>query len=123
MNAKRTKQFHARLTEQEYTQLCLLEKELGISRADLVRTRVLNNSGAVMINGRELLASLDHIGSALGLAASGIGELASYAAQLKGKGLLEAEIIADFDKKMTDYIGLNRELERLFRRVIRFMRD
>ena len=62
----RSKKIDVRFTETEYKVVLELEKELGISKTELVRMRVLNNAGNIVINARELLGLLDDIGAEMG---------------------------------------------------------
>lgn len=119
---KKTRRFELRLSDEELLQFLELEKSLGISRADIVRIRVLKNSSKMLLNGRELLNHLDHIGAELGRAGNNINQLARHANVLGKQGQLSQDITATFNELFVRYISDQRELEKALRQIIRLLK-
>ncbi|MBB5440632.1 cation transport regulator ChaC [Pedobacter sp. AK017] len=117
----RTRRFELRLTEDEFNVFVALEKSLGMSRADIVRIRVLKNSDVVLVNARELLGLLDSIGTELGRSGNNINQLARHANILRRQGMLEAQTADEFNHLFKQYIFLQTELEKSFRQLLRLM--
>jgi hypothetical protein len=118
---KRTKKIDARFTEEEFKVVLELEKQLGIRRTDLVRMRLLNNAASLVINAKDLIASIDSIGAEMGRAGNNINQLAHYANILKNKGLLREQVAERFNMLFESYIGHQKELETALRKIIRLM--
>jgi hypothetical protein len=117
----RTKKIDARFTEAEYKIILALEKELGIRKTDLVRSRLLANAPAVVINAKELIRSLDSIGAELGRSGNNINQLAHYANILTNKRVLSPVIIERFNTLFEQYIKEQQVLESALRSIIRAM--
>jgi len=117
----RTKKIDARFTEAEYKVILALEKELGIRKTDLVRSRLLENAPAVVLNAKELIRSLDSIGAELGRSGNNINQLAHYANILTIKRVLSPVIIERFNTLFEQYIKEQQVLESALRRIIRAM--
>jgi len=117
----RTKKIDARFTETEYTIILALEKELGVRKTDLVRSRLLENAPAVVINAKELIRSLDSIGAELGRAGNNINQLARYANILNNKKVLSPVVMERFNTLFEQYIASQKILETALRKVIRSM--
>jgi len=117
----RTKKIDARFTETEYTIILALEKELGVRKTDLVRSRLLENAPAVVINAKELIRSLDSIGAELGRAGNNINQLARYANILNNKKVLSPVVMERFNTLFEQYIANQKILETALRKVIRSM--
>jgi cation transport regulator ChaC len=115
------KRFELRLTEDEHLELLKLEKELGINKTELVRRRVLQNSGKVLVQGRELLAQLDKIGAELGRAGNNINQLAKHTNALNKLGLVPASTVEEFNKLLSVHLNYQKEIEKLMRSLIRLM--
>lgn len=122
LSPKKTRRFELRLSDQELNQFLELEKSLGISRADIVRIRVLKNSSKMLVNTKELMCQLDQIGAELGRAGNNINQLARHANILQKQGLLGPNVTAEFTSLFLEYIKVQRELEKLIRQIIRLMR-
>src|ERR1700761_2133766 len=90
---KRIKKIDARFTEEEYRQIEKLEVAFGLKKSDLVRLRLLENSAAMVVNSKELILSLDEIGTELGRAGNNINQLARYANTLRKKGVLAPAVV------------------------------
>ena len=117
----RTKKIDARFTEAEYTIILALEKELGVRKTDLVRSRLLEHAPAVVINAKELIRSLDSIGAELGRSGNNINQLARYANILNNKKVLSPVVMERFNTLFEQYIANQKILETALRKVIRSM--
>ena len=117
----RTKKIDARFTETEYTIILALEKELGVRKTDLVRSRLLENAPAVVINAKELIRSLDSIGAELGRSGNNINQLARYANILNNKKVLSPVVMERFNTLFEQYIANQKILEIVLRRIVRAM--
>lgn len=120
-NGKRTKKITARFTEDEYKTILALEQALGISKTDLTRTRLLQNTRAVLINAKETISRLDAIGAELGRSGNNINQLAKYANVLKKQGILSAAIMERFNILFEAYNKQQKELVTAIRQLIRQM--
>ncbi len=118
---KRTKKIDARFTEEEYKTILALEQSLGIRKTDLVRTRLLQNAPAVVINAREVITQLDAIGAELGRSGNNINQLARYANILQNKGALSPVVVERFNILFESYLDHQNELEKVLRHIIRLM--
>ena len=121
-SGKRTKIIKARLTEDEFKQVLTIEKALGVTRMDLIRTRVLYNSSKVLVNARELLKQLDAIGAEMGRAGNNINQLARHANVLNNQGLLTESVSREFNEVFRSYIANQQEMEKTIRHIIRLMK-
>jgi hypothetical protein len=116
---KRTKKIDARFTEDEFKVVLELEKTLGISRTDLVRTRLLQNARLTVINAKELIALLDSIGTEIGRCGNNINQLAKYANVLNKYGKLSPMVMERFNLLFEDYTENQKKLEISLRKIIR----
>ncbi len=119
---RKIRRFELRLSEGELAQFLELEKSLGISRADIVRIRVLKNSTKMLVNAKELIKRLDRTGAELGRAGNNINQLARHANVLNKRGMLAPEVITNFNRLFAEHIKVQRELEKQFRQLIRLMK-
>ncbi|EHQ26456.1 plasmid mobilization protein [Mucilaginibacter paludis] len=120
-SGKRTKKIDTRFTEEEYQLILDMEKELGISKTDLIRLRVLENARNVVVNAAALIGSLDTIGAELGRSGNNINQLARYANVLKKRGILSAVVIERFNLLFETYNRQHKEIIIALRQVIRQM--
>lgn len=120
-HGKRIKKIDARFTEDEYNKVVALEMELGISKTELVRMRLLNDAEKVVVNSRELLKHLDHIGAEMGRAGNNINQLAKHANTLKLSGGLSPSVAIKFNELLEAYIKIQIALETALRKIIRAM--
>lgn len=118
---KRTRKIDVRFTETEYQQVLDLEKELGLSKADLVRIRVLDQAGVIVINAQQLLLAIDLIGTELARAGNNINQLAHHANSLRLQGRVDDLLIVKLNTQMDQYLKLQDQLERSLRKIIREM--
>lgn len=119
---QRTQRFELRLSEAERSQFLELEKALGLSRADIVRIRVLQHSKRMLVNTTEVMKLLDSIGTEIGRSGNNINQLAKHANTLRQQGMLHAALISDLIPLLTEYVRLQRELEQSIRQLIRLIR-
>ena len=118
---KRTKFINVRFTEEEYREITDLEKELSVSKTDLIRMRILSDAKSIVINSRELIKHLDSAGGEMGRIGNNINQLAKHANTLKLKGELTANIITQFNKLFEEYIVVQQRFEIALRKIIRDM--
>jgi hypothetical protein len=118
---KRTKKIDVRFTEDEYELVLAMEKELGISKTELVRIRILNDAKKVVVNSKELIMQLDAVGAEMGRVGNNINQLAKHANVLNLKGALNASVAARFNELMDTYIKMQQALEIALRKIIRAM--
>ena len=118
---KRTKFINVRFTEDEYKDVAALEKQLGITKTDLIRIRVLSDSKNTVINAKELIHHLDKVGAELGKVGNNINQLAKHANILKLQGGLNQRVVTEFDTLFADYIKVQQLLEISLRKIIREM--
>ena len=116
---KRIKKIDARFTEAEYREIEKLELALGLKKSDLVRLRLLDNPAAVVVNARELIQSLDVVGTELGRAGNNINQLARYANTLNKKGALSPAVVNHLMELLEKYNRNQRALESAMRRIIK----
>lgn len=121
VSGKRTKKIDARFTEEEYNQVLALEKELQISKTELVRMRVLNGAKQIVINSKELIKHLDAIGAEMGRIGNNINQLARHANVLNLQNALSPDVAVRFNELLDDYIGIQQQLETALRKIIRAM--
>lgn len=120
-NGKRVKKLDVRFTQEEYDLIAAMENEFGISKTELLRMRVLNDAGRIIINGAELLKLLDKEGAELGRSRNNINQLARHANTLKLKGAVSQQVVISFNQLMEEYISIQRSLETSLRKIIRLM--
>lgn len=118
---KRSKFINVRFTEEEYKDITELEKELGVSKTDLIRMRVLSDAKKTVINSRELIRYIDTAGAEMGRIGNNINQLAKHANTLKLKGELNPAIIAQFNLLFEGYIQVQQNFEVSLRKIIRAM--
>jgi hypothetical protein len=116
---KRDKKIDVRFTSDEFELILKLEKTLGISKADLIRNRILTGSDRVIINAEQLMGALDLLGTEMGRAGNNINQLARYANALNRQGILSVVVAERFNILLLDYQELQKRLEVLLRRMIR----
>jgi hypothetical protein len=118
----RTKRFEMRLTDEEEKQLAILENQLGLTRSEIIRKRVLENSGTLIINSQNLLITLDTIGGELGRSGNNINQLARHANLLNKRGLLNESVVREFNQLFSEYTRIRNDTERSLRQIIRLIR-
>lgn len=118
----RTKRFELRLSEAERSAFLELEKSLGISRADIVRIRVLREGKKMLVNTTQIMKQLDNIGTELGRSGNNINQLSRHANSLQQQGLLRAGLLNELSPLLSEYTRMQRSLERSLRQLIRLIR-
>lgn len=118
---KRTKFINVRFTEAEYKEVSALEKELGVSKTDFIRMRILSDAKKTIVNSRDLLKYLDSAGAEMGRIGNNINQLAKHANTLKLKGALNPGIIEQFNRLFEEYIRVQQQFEIALRKIIRAM--
>ena len=118
---KRTQKIGARFTQSEYEQIVALEKQLGISETELVRMRLLNDNVRQIINAKEFIAQIDHIGAEMGRIGNNINQLARHANTMKLAGTLQPSVLLKFNELFEQYLAVQQSLEIIFRKIIRAM--
>ncbi|WP_428330358.1 plasmid mobilization protein [Mucilaginibacter sp.] len=122
LTGKRTKIIKAKLTEDEFNQLLIIEKTLGINRMELIRTRVLHQSQKVLVNSSTLLKQLDQLGGEMGRSGNNINQLARHANVLHNHGLLTESVVIEFNKLFQDYIRIRGDTEKTLGQIIRLIK-
>lgn len=123
IEGKRTKLIRARLTEDEFKQIQALETSLGITRMELIRTRVLQHSNKVLVNATDLLNQLNILGAELGRSGNNINQLAKHANVLNKQGAMNDSILAEFNILFRYYITTQQNIEVVMRHIIRLMKS
>lgn len=121
MEGQRSKFINVRFTEDEYREIAELERELGISKTELVRMRVLSDAKKTIINSKELIKFLDTAGAEMARIGNNINQLARHANTLQLKGALHQGIITNFNKFFEEYILIQQNFEVALRKIIRAM--
>lgn len=117
--SRRSKKIDARFTESEYAQILALENVLGISKTEIIRVRALSGTTQLVINAREMIAQLDHIGAELARVGNNINQLAKYANSLQKRGMLSEQIVERFNLLFQQHIKIQLDLETALRKIIR----
>lgn len=120
-NGKRTKFINVRFTEKEYKTVEELEIELGISKTELIRQRILSNADKTVVNAKVLIKSLDDIGAELGRVGNNINQLARHANTLKLQNALNPIVVEKYNQLFEDYIQVQQSLETALRKMLRSM--
>jgi hypothetical protein len=118
---KRVKKIDARFTLEEYQLVLEMEKELGVSKTELVRMRLLNEAGHIVVNAKELLKTLDAIGAEMGRIGNNINQLAKHANTIHMRGEVPPFVALKFNLLIADYIKIQQLLDAAFRKLIRSM--
>jgi hypothetical protein len=116
---KRDQKIDVRFTRDEYELILKLERTLGISKADLIRNRILRGSEQVVVNAEQLIAALDLLGTEMGRTGNNINQLAKYANALNRQGILSVVVVERYNILLGNCQELQKRLEVLLRRVIR----
>jgi hypothetical protein len=120
-DGKRNKMVNVRFTEEEFQSILELETELGISRTDLIRSRLLHQSHQRVVNAKKLISHLDLIGAEMARAGNNINQLARYANILRKQNVLSGAVIERFNHLLESYLRNQADLEAALRKVIRMM--
>lgn len=118
---RRTQFINVRFTDDEYKEIAEMEQQLGVSKTELIRMRILTDVKQTVINAKELIIHLDAVGAEMGRIGNNINQLARHANTLKLKGALNSTVIEKFNQLFTDYIQVQQMLEAALRKIIRTM--
>jgi hypothetical protein len=118
---KRTRFINVRFTEDEYKEITELEKELGVSRTELIRMRILSDAKKIVIDSKELIKYLDSAGAEMGRIGNNINQLAKHANILKLQGALSPAIVKQFNLLFEEYIQVKQRFDAALRKIIRSM--
>lgn len=118
---RRIKKIDARFTEDEYKVIEDLEAGLGMSKTDLVRSRLLATGPQIVVDAKALLAHLNDIGTELGRSGNNINQLARHANILNKKGRLEQGVFEQFNSLFSGYLENQQKLEIALRKILRTM--
>lgn len=121
LEGKRSKMINVRFTEEEFKSILQMEADLGISRTDLIRARLLNDIPQRVINAKEAILQLDRVGTELGRSGNNINQLARYANILKKQHVLSQAVIERFLILLETYHQNQADLEATLRKMIRLM--
>jgi hypothetical protein len=122
-SGKREFLLKAKLTAEENKQVLSLAKQLGISRSELIKSRLLADHRQVLVNAADLLITLDRIGAELGRSGNNINQLARHANILNKRGMLDGEIISEFNTLSSVYLKQHLEIQKLMRQLIRLIKS
>jgi len=118
---RRIKKIDARFTEDEYKLVEEMERNLGMSKTDLVRGRLLDTGAQLSIDAKSLLKELNAIGAELGRSGNNINQLARHANILNKKGAVDQPIIEHFNSLFSGYLENQQKLEIALRKILRSM--
>ena len=121
LEGKRSKKIDARFTEEEYKVVLALEKELGVSKTDLVRRSVLNNAPAVLVNAKEMLRLMDSIGLELARSGNNLNQLARYANILNKRSMLSPVVVERFNHLFETHLQQQKELAIALRKILKLL--
>lgn len=115
---RRNKKIDVRFSEDEYKEILAMEQEFGMPKAELMRMRVLRDSGIVVTNSRELIRQLDRVAGEMGRCGNNINQLAHYSNIMQLKEILDPETTVRFNRLLNEYISYQITLESVLRKVI-----
>jgi methyl coenzyme M reductase beta subunit len=107
-----------RFTESENEELQSVIKFLGINIGEFIRSKALGAKNQV-VNGANLIASLDKIGGDLGRAGNNINQLAKHANTVNKSGKVDESIMSRFNVLFAEYIKAQQETQTALRKIIR----
>lgn len=118
---KRTFKIDVRFTEEEYKLITEMEQALGLSKTQLVRSKLLHNGTGTVINAKKLIGALIALGNELGRSGNNINQLAHYANALKLKEILSPVVAERLELMMEDHLRSRTELNTTLRKLIRML--
>lgn len=121
VSGKRIKKIDVRFTQEEFDLVLALEKSSGMSKADLIRKKLLLGGEKMVIDSKAVRNNLDTLGLELARAGNNINQLARYANILNKDGLLSAVVIDRLLLELRKYNKIKMDLERLMRKLIRLL--
>jgi hypothetical protein len=118
---KKTRFINVRFTEDEFKDVLELEKQLGVTKTDLIRMRILSDAKKTVVNSKELISYLDSAGAEMGRIGNNINQLAKHANTLKLQGRLNPLIIDRFNGLFDEYLRVQQQFEVSLRKILRAM--
>lgn len=119
LREKKSKKIDFRLSEDEYKSIEELAKTFGLTKAELIRNRVLDNSTPLVVNKLEMIKELNLISSELGKSGSNLNQLAHHANRMRVQGIIEPSILKRLDLFFEQHNIILKELHIALRSVIR----
>ena len=116
---KRDKRIEIRLTEKEMLILQKLENETHISRSYLFVNRILHQQDFFVTT--DVLKELASVGKEIGRIGVNINQLAKHCNTVVKSQSLNPKIAEEFNKLLAEFLGEERELNKLFRQMYRTM--
>lgn len=110
-----------RLTAKEIELLVALEKQLSLTRTEIIKARLFRDADKLLLNTKDVLKQLDQIGLEMHRVGTNINQLARHANTLNLKGQLGPEVIIEFNRIFENYLDVQRLLEISLRKIIRSM--
>jgi hypothetical protein len=117
----RTFKIDVRFTEDEYKLITEMEQTLGLTKTQLVRSKVLYNGAGTVINAKDLIQELGKLGAELGRSGNNLNQLAHYANNLKLKDILSPVVAERLDLLMQDHVKYRADLNTILRKLIRML--
>jgi hypothetical protein len=118
---KRTFKIDVRFTEEEYKLIAAMELALGISKTELVRSRLLHNGTGIIINAKDVIHELNQIGTELGRSGNNLNQLAHYANILNKKRILSPVVAEQYSLLLEHHLKSRAELDISLRKIIRML--
>jgi hypothetical protein len=118
---KRTFKIDVRFTREEYQLISAMERELGLSKTQLIRSRLLHNGAGTVMNAKNMIRQLNHIGAELGRSGNNINQLAHYAHTLNQKKILSPVVAERFTLMLEGHLKIRSELDTSLRKMIRIL--
>lgn len=115
----RTRKIDFRLTEDEYKSIEELAETFGLTKADLIRNRVLENAVPLVINKLEMIRELNTVSSELGKSGSNLNQLAHHANRMRIQGIVEPSTLKRLDLFFEQHNTILKELHIALRNIIR----
>lgn len=110
-----------RFTEEEYRLITEMARTLGMSKARLVRSKLLHDGKGTIINAKKLIRELAATGAELGRSGNNVNQLAHYANILILKNKLSPTVVEQFNSLFADHLKRRLELEKVLRKLIRIL--
>lgn len=110
----RVKRLEMRFTEEEYTELIVNSKNYK-SISEYIRVRTFKK-GSSLLNPIELIRALDEVCLEMNRIGNNINQIAKYINQTKE--ITDAGLIKEYEKLLIDYVGQQKRLEILYRKII-----
>ena len=118
---KRTFKIDVRFTEDEYKLIAAMELALGVSKTELVRSRLLRNGAGTIINAKDVTRELNDLGAELGRSGNNLNQLARHANILNKRRLLSPAVVAQFNLLLKDHLKIRSRLDISLRKIIRML--